>query len=101
MDQPKNIEEKSPRRASFLTVIISELKIVDFIFIFIMATNIVIVRHIQTYMGLIYFCYSHIGVYKRNSTENLLLQYTLHITFLQVYMLFMGPLCYNHKVDMQ
>ena len=79
MEQPKNIEEKSLGRASLLIVIVLELKIVDFIFIFIMAANIVIVRHTQTYMRLIYFCYSHIGVYKRNSTENLLLQYTLYI----------------------
>ena len=61
MNQPKNIEEKSSERASLLTIVL-ELKIVDFILIFVMATNIVIVRHTQTYMGLIFLLLSYWGL---------------------------------------
>ena len=46
------------------------------------ATKTMITRYIQTYIRPVYLCYSYIGIYKENLTENLLLQ---HILFILIY----------------
>jgi len=49
---------------------------------FFIVTNTSNGKGIQTYIRPVYLCHFYIGVYKRNSTESLLLQ---HILFVLIY----------------